>query len=199
MLDKSVPHKFVFMEKSDPAVYPRYDLPPGYSFCLFHPGLEQDWKSIHREVGHFDDDAAAQRALAADFLPHPALMARQMLFVCHDASGQTVGTASLWPGEEFGRTRQRLHWVAVRPAHSGRGIAKALLTRLLDIYAQQGYTDGVYLITQTWSWRAVNLYRSFGFQPYLGPRPAGWQVGNFDADTPQAWQIIDAALRTSQG
>lgn len=90
------------------------------------------------------------------------------LFV-REASGAPVGTAFLW--RAYGRVNT-LHWLKVRREYEGRGIGRALLTRLLMPLALEEYP--VYLHTQPSSYRAIKLYTDFGFalltDARIGPR-----------------------------
>ena len=91
----------------------------------------------------------------------------RMLFV-RNRMGEVVATASLWNGDFCGTECQRVHWVAVRDDCSGKGIAKALLTRILDLYNQLGFEGFIYLETGTRYYPAIGLYRKFGFTEYTG-------------------------------
>lgn len=208
-LDKSLPHIGVIMEKRDTAAYPRFELPKGYRFSAFEPGFEARWARLQHLVGHVDSLQEAEEVFQSGFLlgcgtdwaqPRPPErrdipaeafpcyeeMRRRLLFVT-DAAGDVVGTGVLWPGRHFGIERQRLHWVAVHPDHQGRGIAKALVTRLLDLYNELGYAGYVYLTSQTWSYRALSVYGKFGFRPYLGAKPPNWLSVNLASQAREPW------------
>ena len=93
-----------------------------------------------------------------------------MLFV-RDKDGKVVATGTLWNGIYLGKECQRLHWIATDESCKGKGIAKAMVTRLLDIYNDLGYKGFIYLITESWCYSAVNIYRKFGFKEYVGENP----------------------------
>ena len=63
----------------------------------------------------------------------------------------------------------RIHWLAIRPAFQGRGLAKAALFEALRIMAQ--WHQQAWLATSTGRAAAIRLYLHAGFQPDL--RPAG--------------------------
>ena len=225
-LDKSLPHIGVIMEKRDTASYPRFELPRGYRFAAFAPGYEAKWARLQHAVGHFDSLNEAEDVFRGEFLlgrgtdwarprmserrdappaacPCCEEMRRRLVFVL-DAAGDVVGAGALWPGRHCGPERQRLHWIAVHPAHQGRGIAQALVTRLLDLYGELGYAGYVYLTSQTWSYRALSLYARFGFEPYLGEKPKNWLSVNlasqdrepwdYEAKNREAWAMIREKL-----
>lgn len=199
-LDKTVPYIGVMLEKRDTDRYPRFDVPDTYHFTMYRPGMERDWVRIETAVEEFDTEEAAAAYFAREFLPHADSLPRRMIFLC-DAAGTPVGTATLWPGRDFGDERQRVHWVAVAPEHQNRGLSKVLLTKVLDLYRELGYTGFVFLDSQTWSYKALRVYHTFGFRPYMGPRPVHWQP-ELDEETyrqerDRAWAIIHAKWRES--
>ena len=142
MLDKTIPFAAVLMTKHAIGVFLRLALPAVYRFCLYRAGLEQDWASLQA------------------FLKDRELASRQCLFVIDENSDDVVATASLWYGDHFGERHARIHWVTVATSHQGRGLAKALLSHLLEQHREQS-SDWLYLTTQTWSYKAIGLYRRF--------------------------------------
>ncbi len=80
--------------------------------------------------------------------------------------GQLVGTSGLWP--EIGvkiRHRGYLGAVYMIPEMRGKGIARAMITRLLD-KAKEAGLELVRLSTDVSNPASVGLYKSLGFQPY---------------------------------
>lgn len=193
MLDKSLPLIGVMMEKRDTKNYPRYALPAGYRFSFYQDGYEEDWARIQFALGQTASYEDALALFWREFGPIREQLYRRSLFVI-DPAGRVAAIASLWPGEDYGETRQRLHWVAVDPAHQGRGIAKALLTRVMELYGELGYYGFIYLVSQTWSYKALGIYREFGFVPYMGPCPAGWDSNGYEERTRRAWAMIEEKL-----
>lgn len=191
MLDKSLPYYGVIMVKNDTNTYPNFPLPEGFTLCGYQPGFEQFWADIMLATQQTDSLAEGLAIFQKDFLPRKDLLASQCLFVL-DSAGKAVATASLWHGDHFGAELPRIHWVAVSPEAEGKGLAKALLTRLCGIYNELGYHDFLYLGSQTWSYPAIHLYTTFGFHPYMGEQPINWQTtgGSFSSENKKAWDII---------
>lgn len=195
MLDKSIPFAAVLMTKHDIGVFLRFILPAGCRFCLYRAGLEQDWARLQAESGQVDSHDAAAAIFREEFLKDRDLASRQCLFVIDESTDDVVATASLWYGDHFGERHARIHWVTVAASHQGRGLAKALLSRLLEQHREQS-PDWLYLTTQTWSYKAIGLYRRFGFIPYRGPRPVNWKGSDadFDRDATWAWDLIERKI-----
>ncbi|MEI6578895.1 MAG: GNAT family N-acetyltransferase [Eubacteriales bacterium] len=194
MLDKSIPYFRVLMVKTDMKTYPRFDLPEGYRFSGYMPGFEIEWAKLMVELEQKDSLEKAMQLFQNEFLPQSQLLPKQCLFVL-DSAGCVVASASIWPGEHFGKTLQRIHWVAASPGHQGKGLVKALMTKLLDVYNELGYKDFIYLSTKTWSYKAINIYENFGFTPYLGPKPVNWKGDYYETENKQAWQIIEEKIK----
>ncbi len=195
MLDKSIPFAAVLMTKHDIGVFLRFALPAGCRFCLYRAGLEQDWARLQAESGQVDSHDAAAAIFRQEFLKDRDLASRQCLFVIDENSDDVVATASLWYGDHFGERHARIHWVTVATSHQGRGLAKALLSHLLEQHREQS-SDWLYLTTQTWSYKAIGLYRRFGFIPYRGPKPVNWKgsEADYDRDTTWAWDLIEQKI-----
>lgn len=191
MLDKSLPYYGVIMVKTDTNIYPNFPLPEGFTLCGYQPGFEQFWADIMLATQQTDSLAEGLAIFQKDFLSRKDLLATQCLFVL-DSAGRAVATASLWHGQHFGAELPRIHWVAVSPEAEGKGLAKALLSRLCEIYNALGYHDFLYLCSQTWSYPAIHLYTTFGFRPYMGEEPINWKTSgeSFSIESKKAWDII---------
>ena len=181
----------VLMTKKDMPLYPRYDLPEGFSFEFYKEGYEKFWADIIYGSGLKASFDEAFEIFEKEFLPKRKLLPKLCLFV-KDDTGRVVSTASLWQGTDFGEPRFRIHWVATLPEFQGKGIAKAVLSKLLDVYKELGHGDWIYLVTQIWRYKAINVYSKFGFKPYLEKRPVNWdlQDDEFDENNKRAWKII---------
>ncbi|HPT85842.1 MAG TPA: GNAT family N-acetyltransferase [Bacillota bacterium] len=204
MLDKTVPFGAVIMVKCDASSYPRFTLPDGYTLLHYTPGREREWAKIMASVGEAESEEAGLELFYRTFSDHPELLGSRNLFVA-DTSGRAVATASLWEGGLFGVPLPRVHWVACMPGHQGKGLVKALLSSMLDMHNKLALGKVIYLTTQTWSYRAIGLYKKFGFEPYLGPKPASWTVHckkalseeldlAYTEENRRAWAIIDGKI-----
>ena len=195
ILDKTIPYFGVLMTKKNLDSYPRCALPEGFTLSGYKPGFEEAWARLMFELGQTDSSQEARDIFRKEFLSEPALLQTRCLFLL-DAKNALAATASLWHGNHFGRELLRIHWVACAGEYQGRGLAKALLTALLDIARALNYRDTLYLTSQTWSYKALHLYARFGFEPYLGPKPANWksQTGDFAEETQEAWNLIQAKI-----
>lgn len=138
--------------------------PSGYSFRLYADGdggvFDDIWLDAdtcgQAEVGLFEKEFHAR----IDAVPD------RMLFML-DPAGRAVATATAWFNDDFEGDRWGVvHWVAVRRALQGRGLAKPLISRVLERLRELGH-DKVYLVTQTVRLPAISLYMKFGFEPFI--------------------------------
>lgn len=189
MLDKTLPYVGVLMTKSDTHKYPQCNLPEGYTFSTYQPGYEKDWGKIHYQLGQTKTVSEAVKIFENEFLIDFDTATKQCFFVL-DSQSKVVATASLWYGDTFGKTNHRIHWVAVHPDHHGKGLAKALLTKIMTLHNQLGHKGILYLVTQTWSYKAINLYGKFGFIPFKGMKPVNWHYDDYETKNDAAWDVI---------
>jgi GNAT superfamily N-acetyltransferase len=196
MLDKSIPYFGVLMIKDNPAEYPEYYLPPNYTFCMYKKGDEVFWAELKVLVGEFNNKSEAMESFRKEFMGKPKELAKRCIFV-KSIDGEIVATSSLWSGNHFGANpMQRIHWVSVSPKHQGKGVAKALITKTLALCHELGSTDTIYLTTQTWSYKAINMYLSFGFKPYKGEKPVNlvYKGKDFASKNREAWDLIQKKI-----
>lgn len=163
MLDKSIPYKHILMKRPKGTPVKNYALPDGYSLCLYQEGNERDWAEIESSVLEFDDPASALKYYDKEFMPYPEELKRRQYFV-RDPEGKMAATASAWWKMSGDRRVPILHWVAVKPEYQGKGLGKALVTAAVQrMIALEGDVD-IYLHTQTWSYKAINIYLDAGFE-----------------------------------
>lgn len=142
MLDKSLPYKSIIM-RMEAAVAERLAPPApaaGYRIRPFVPGDERHWARIETSVGEFSEE-----------------------FVVTERD-EPVATATTWTEEEASLRQLQLQWVAVEPAHQGRGLGRAIATAAVRRAVRLAPGEAILLHTQTWSHRALRLYRSLGFR-----------------------------------
>ena len=192
MMDKTVPYIGVLMTCQNVTGYPRCPLPAGYELRMYEPGMEKDWAVLQASVEHMDTPEEALARFSEELAPDQDTLRNRAFFV-YSPSGKLAASAILWYGNHFGRTLARVHWVAVAPEEQGKGLCKALMTILMDLYHRCSLTGGIYLTSQTWSYKALNIYRQFGFKPYIGPQPSGWKpsTDDFEQETREAWDLIE--------
>jgi mycothiol synthase len=80
-----------------------------------------------------------------------------------------------------------LGWVAVDPAHQGRGLAMVVNLAVMHYAASLGY-DEIFLNTDDWRLPAIRTYLKLGFEPWLT-----------DPSHAERWRTIYEALAARQG
>lgn len=209
-IDHAVPYTAVVMVRENAENIPGYPLPDGYHFAPFTPRDEENWVRLQAEVTHVQSKEQGKQIFREEFLQAGEDIpcekcagyketVRRTILVKTD-TGELVGAATLWMGDTFGQLWQRVHWVAVHPDHQGKGLAKCMLARMLELYRELGFNTPIYLTTQTKTYRAVRIYGQMGFTPYMGPKPANWSFRSdipkesFEEENEAAWQLIRQKL-----
>ena len=196
MIDKSLPYFPLTLVKTDTEKYPRRELPLGFHFAFYKAGDEVHWAEIERSLGQFETVEEGVACFHREFPEdYPLRPEDRMLFVIDD-EGEYVATVALWDGDFLGERRQRMHWLAVKDKVSGRGIAAAMTCRVLDLYRELGYRGFIYLLTATWYYPAILIYRKFGYVEYRGEVSlvAGMPDAEFREKNEDAIASVDAKL-----
>lgn len=193
MLDLSVPFYPVIMVCDKPADY-AVRLPEGLSLRFWEPGLEEHWGMVHMAAGQLNTMEKALRIFNQEFAPYPDELKKRMFFLYDDATGRPLATMTLWFGNDLGRPTQRLHWLSCVPDYQGRGLGKLMMELSLHLYHELNCTDTLYLTTQTTSYVAINIYKKYGFEAYMGPMPDNGM--KWDNET--AWSIINEKIGAYQ-
>jgi len=190
MLDKNLPYWGVFMHRKAGSPVASVPLPEGYRFVLYSIGDELDWARIETSVLEFDSEFAALLHFREKFIPYSDELERRCLFIQND-SGEKVATATAWWNHVDDERRPWVHWVAVNPEYQGLGLGKALISHVIEhMIKLEGDVD-FYLHTQTWSYKAVDIYTLNGFQASEESQLYKERRNNFK----KAMRIIDRQLR----
>ena len=168
MLDKSIPYYPISMIKTDTKDYPHFSLPEGYSFSLYREGDEKEWARLECELGQFENIEEGIEIFKKEFITDHNLDPKERILFVKSSDNKIVATAALWNGIYLGKEEDRVHWIAVSDECAGKGIAKAMLSKILDMYNELGKKGFVYLWTGTWNYPAISIYRRFGFSEYNG-------------------------------
>ncbi|MBQ8523607.1 MAG: GNAT family N-acetyltransferase [Clostridia bacterium] len=196
MIDRSLPFRGLTLYKENTSEYPKKSLPEGYRFELYRDGDEVKWAEIECAVGQFESIEEGVDCFRNEFLKGQTLDARERVFFVVDDNGEYVATAALWHGTFLGKTEQRVHWVAVKDKCAGKGIAGAMLTHVLDMFKELGYEGLIFLLTATWYYPAIGIYRKFGFEFFRGDaHPMGEAVENFREHNDEAISWVEEKLQ----
>ena len=163
MLDKSLPYYSIIMKRPGGAPIPDYPLPEGFSYVMYEPGDELPWAEIETSVKEFDHVEDALAYFKKRFMPYPDELARRCMFI-EDRAGDKIATLTTWWSYTGVRRDPWLHWIALKPEYQGQGLGKALVSRGMQMMVEIEGDRDVYLSTQTWSYKAVGLYKKVGFE-----------------------------------
>jgi len=164
MLDKSIEYKNVIMRIEYDKIQDLDDakLPEGFSFRFFKHSDVKHWGKIEASVLEFDSELEACSYFEMSFLPNLQELQRRCIFITN-SDGIPVATANAWYADSELGYQACLHWVAVCPKYQGKGLGKAITQKALNIFCSLEPGKPVWLHTQTWSYPAIKLYHSLGF------------------------------------
>jgi RimJ/RimL family protein N-acetyltransferase len=179
MLDKTLPYYDVLMKRDKNTPSPDFPLVDGFRFVLFKDGDEKEWAEIETSVGEFDRGVDALVYFQRDYLPYKKELERRCIFI-ENGEGEKVATLNIWWCYTGLRRDPWIHWFAVKPQYQGLGLGKSIvyegLKRLIQI---EGDRDA-YLHTQTWSYKAINIYKKVGFKITDEKGLAGYENTNYN-------------------
>ena len=146
-------------------------LPSGYTLATLPRRDTADWIAVLAANGQLGawDERRAHTVLTGE---RPALAAGTYLVLCGEhavATACTVPPTAVEPRSELG-------WVAVTPAHQGRGLGLQVCGAVLWYARREGW-PATTLSTDDWRLPAIKTYLKLGFEPELthGSHAARWQ------------------------
>ena len=163
MLDKTLPYAKLYMRRKAGTPIPEFPLPEGFKYTLYKDGDEADWAKLEYSVEEFDSEFAALLRCKEEFMQNVDELYRRCLFI-ENENGEKVATANAWWTFIEDERRAWLHWVSVAPGYQGLGLGKAITSRVTQLLLELEGDVDFYLSTQTWSYKAINIYKICGYE-----------------------------------
>jgi GNAT superfamily N-acetyltransferase len=163
MLDKSVPFHTIIMKRSYEKAPVPIELPVGYKIRAYEPGDEIGWAEIQTEVLEFDSMEQALNCHQGYISRIDDLKKRQWFI--ESPYKTLIATATAWYDDTPQGKIPVVHALSCRPEYQGNGFGRAVAIKMLESFYELDTKFDVWLDTQTWSYKAVELYLSLGFVP----------------------------------
>ena len=145
---------------------PDWPFPKGFGMRPIQPGEEAVWIDIQKDAEPYFDTADDLFDREFGYDPQAAW---ERVFLVTNPDGNAVGTMGAWYNGSFrGENYGRIHWVSIRRAFQGLGLAKASLAGALRVLAR--HHPKAYLSTQTKRLPAIAIYLDAGFLPDITTR-----------------------------
>ena len=175
-LDNTIKYYELLMKYDDLTEYERYELPEGFHYEFFKTGDEEEWVRIHIESGEFTSYEKGLKHFHDFYDYFIDELDKRCVFIIDSNTGEKIGTAtiSLLKEKEYGY-EAAVDWVAIKKSYQGKGLAKPLITKFMDIAKDNGHTSLI-LHTQTNSWLAAKLYLDYGFEILNKDEVMGWSI-----------------------
>ena len=143
---------------------PELDVPAGYQLRPLEAGDVGSWSALLNENGELG--AWTVERAARYFGPHTKVRARlRAISCCTMETPVATAQLELHPDDEYAPLAE-LGWVAVSPAHRGRGLGYVVCLAVLQRAAATHQT-GVFLRTDDHRYPAIATYLKLGFEPWL--------------------------------
>jgi GNAT superfamily N-acetyltransferase len=149
-------------------------VPEGFTLRWYEPGFEEHWLAIH--LAAEKEIPITPELFIRRFGSDPAMLAARQCYLFSD-QGIPVGTVTGWLDSTFeGVPHARVHFLAVAPKWQGKGLAKVLMSSILQRIKELGHSRA-YLATSSNRLHAIRLYLHFGFMPLakIAEEQARWQ------------------------
>lgn len=163
MLDKTIPYYNIIMKRIKGTVFPEVILPDGYSFSSFSEGDEIYWAEIMTSIGEFDNISEALDCFRNEYLSNLDELKKRLIFVVNK-KGTKVGTLTNWWNYTKEVREPSIHWVGVIKEFQGLGLGKAIVFEGMKRMIQLEGDRDFFLHTQTWSYKAINIYIQAGYK-----------------------------------
>ena len=144
---------------------PHFPLPEGYRYVFYQEGDRDRWIDIEKSAKEFTSYEQGLESWNRYYGGRENTLTNRMVFI-EDTEGRKAATATAYYDvRKIDRSGDGwLHWVAVRREYQGQGLAKPLITHVLDIMRKLGYTHAK-IPTQSTTWIACKIYLDVGFRP----------------------------------
>ena len=163
--DERIAYYELILERKTLNEIPVYPLPEGYRFVFYTPGDRDTWIGIEKSAKEFASYEQGMESWNRYFAGKDAEIRNRMVFI-ETEEGEKIATATAFY-DIYGRDQSGagwLHWVAVKREYQGRGLSKPLISYVLCLMWELGYTHAK-IPTQTNTWLACRIYLDFGFTP----------------------------------
>lgn len=157
----------------------------GFNFVSYQSGDELAWAEIETSVLEFDKVEVAVEYFKTNYVPYQAEVKRRTIFIQNE-KGEKIATFTAWWNYTGNRRHPFMHWVAVKPQYQGLSLGKAIISKGISLMVEIEGDCDMYIPTQTWSHKAIKLYRWAGFD-FETKESA---PGGFENQTADALQIL---------
>ena len=174
---------------------PSAQLPEDYSFSFYRPGDRDQWIDIEcsaRELTSFEQGVKVWQEY---YGACEDVLDQRMLFIVNP-KGEKVATATAYQLDD--PDMGQVHWVAIRREEQGKGLARPLIAKVLEVMRDLG-GKRAFLHTQTTTWVACRLYLQFGFHPTAESAEKhreGWRIMRALTDHPALDGFEPAEMET---
>ena len=162
MKDRSIPYVSFIMRREPGSPVPDFVVPPEFKFVHYKKGDEKEWVNLMLAHSEFKTEEDGLLYFKTEFKGYDDELSRRCLFLIN-SDNEKIGTVTNWWSYTGVRREPWIKWVFIHPDYLGKGLGQSLFYEgLRQMIAIEGDRE-IYLQTQTWSYKGVNIYRKAGF------------------------------------
>ena len=162
MVNRTIEYRIIIMRCDTINKSAYVDLHKNYCMERYKNGMEAVWVDIQKAAGEFVHETDEEvRSYFLNRFDRVALYDK-CIFLKEMDTGKYIGTCIAWEEEWENSIIPVLHWLAVSDEYAGKGIARMIITQVMEMFEAKGKYP-IYLHTQPWSYKAIKLYNDFGF------------------------------------
>lgn len=140
----------------------KFDLPKGFKFKKYQLGDEKHWAKLETDIGDFESVESAIEYFKNHYMNEPEKIKNNCFFIIN-ADEIHVASCILWYNTSENKPVFTVDWLVVDEKYQGNGLGKAILSEILKLANTLNQNTSVFLHTQPWSYKAINLYNKCGF------------------------------------
>ncbi len=167
MLNRNIKYKNIIMEYNRKNQNINANLPKGFKLKKYQPGDEKYWAKLEMDIGDFDTIESALEYFKSNYMNEPEKIKNNCFFIINDDE-IPIASCILWYNFSENNPIFTVDWLVVDENYQGNGLGKVILSEVLKLANTLNQNTPIFLHTQPWSYKAINLYNKFGFSILKG-------------------------------
>lgn len=140
----------------------RVNLPKEFKLKKYQIGDEKYWAKLETDIGDFDTIESALEYFKSNYMIEPEKIKNNCFFIINDDE-IPIASCILWYNFSENKPIFTVDWLVVDEKYQGNGFGKVILSEVLKLANTLNQNTPIFLHTQPWSYKAINLYNKFGF------------------------------------
>lgn len=162
MINRNIPYKNIIMEHNRKNQNVRVNLPKEFKLKKYQIGDENYWAKLETDIGDFDTIESALKYFKNNYMIELEKIKNNCFFIINEEK-TPIASCILWYNMSKNKPIFTIDWLVVDEKYQGNGLGKVILSETLKLANTLNKNTPIFLHTQPWSYKAINLYNKFGF------------------------------------